>query len=147
MAGVNKAILIGHLGHDPDVRTMQSGDRVVSFSLATSESWRDKATGERRERTDWHNVVIFNDAIGKVAEQYLRKGSKVYVEGAMKTRDYTDRDGVARKAFEIVLARFRGEMTLLDARKDDGRYDAGMDGKSASAAQPIAQQIDDDIPF
>src|SRR3984957_16327462 len=113
MAGsVNKVILIGHLGRDPEVRRTNSGDAVVSFSLATTESWRDKATGERKDRTEWHNIVVFNEALGKIAESYCKKGSKVYLEGQLQTREYTDRDGNQRKSTEIVLQRFRGELTL-----------------------------------
>lgn len=121
---VNKVILIGNLGRDPEARTMQSGDRVVNFSLATTESWRDKATGERRDRTEWHNIVIFNDNLGKIAEQYCKKGSKVYLEGQLQTREYQDKDGNQRKTTEVVLQRFRGELTLLDSR---GRGDEGGD--------------------
>ncbi|QLP98027.1 MAG: single-stranded DNA-binding protein [Rhodoblastus sp.] len=113
---VNKVILIGNLGRDPEVRRLNSGDPVVNFSVATTESWRDKASGERRDRTEWHNVVIFNENLGRIAEQYLKKGSKVYLEGQLQTREYTDKDGNQRKATEIVLQRFRGELTLLDSR-------------------------------
>ena len=131
---VNKVILIGNLGRDPEVRTMPSGDKIVTFSLATTESWRDKATGERKDKTEWHNVTIFNENLGRVAEQYCKKGSKVYLEGQLQTREYTDRDGNQRKATEVVLQRFRGELTLLDSRgggrgagSDDGGYDAVPD--------------------
>eukprot|EP01037_Dinobryon_pediforme_P048694 gene48694-biopygen19418 len=113
---VNKVILIGNLGRDPEVRRMNSGDAVVNFSIATTESWRDKASGERKERTEWHNVVVFNENLGKIAEQYLKKGSKVYIEGQLQTREYTDKDGNQRKSTEVVLQRFRGELTLLDSR-------------------------------
>ena len=117
MAGsVNKVILIGNLGKDPKVANLNSGDRVVSFTLATSETWKDKNTGERKERTEWHNVVIFNENIGKIAEQYCKKGSKVYVEGQIQSRKYTDQSGVEKYITEIVLTRFRGELTLLDSR-------------------------------
>ncbi|MCX7899251.1 MAG: single-stranded DNA-binding protein, partial [Methylocystis sp.] len=128
MAGsVNKVILIGNLGRDPEVRTFPSGDRVVSFSVATSDSWRDKNTGERRERTEWHNISIFNEALGKIAEQYCRKGTKVYLEGQIQTREYTDKDGNQRKATDIVLPRFRGELTLLDSKggREGGDYEIG----------------------
>ncbi|CAB4145924.1 Ssb Single-stranded DNA-binding protein [uncultured Caudovirales phage] len=118
---VNKVLLIGRLGRDPEVRTMQSGDKVVSFGLATSESWRDKATGERKEKTEWVNVVIFNEHLTKVAEQYLRKGSSCFIEGQLQTRKYTDKDGNERTVTEVVLQRFRGELTLLgDGKRDDG---------------------------
>jgi single-strand DNA-binding protein len=163
---VNKVILVGNLGRDPEVRRTNAGDPVVSFSMATTESWRDKATGERKDRTEWHNVVIFNENLGKIAEQYCKKGSKVYLEGQLQTREYTDRDGNQRKTTEVVLQRFRGELTLLDSR---GRGEA-MDDRSSSEAsggggssfgrsspmekRPAAsgggrmgEMIDDDIPF
>ncbi|MGB6919549.1 MAG: single-stranded DNA-binding protein, partial [Methylovirgula sp.] len=108
---VNKVILIGNLGRDPEVRRLNSGDSVVSFSLATTDSWRDKATGERKERTEWHNVVIYNENLGKIAEQYCKKGSKIYIEGQLQTREYADRDGNQRRTTEVVLQRFRGELT------------------------------------
>lgn len=169
MAGsVNKVILIGNLGRDPDVRRMNSGDSVVSFSVATTESWRDKASGERKDRTEWHNVVIFNENLGKVAEQYCKKGSKVYLEGQLQTREFTDRDGNQRKTTEVVLQRFRGELTLLDSRGGGGRetddrdtessgsssfgrsspMDRGADKRPATAGSGRAADIiDDDIPF
>src|SRR5208282_5573503 len=134
MAGsVNKVILIGNLGRDPEVRRMNSGDSVVSFSLATTESWRDKATGERKDRTEWHNVVIFNEALGKIAEQYCKKGAKIYLEGQLQTREYTDKEGQQRKTTEVVLQRFRGELTLLDSRGGRGD-DAGYGGASGGAS-------------
>ncbi len=113
---VNKVILVGNLGRDPETRRTGAGDPVVSFSLATTKSWRDKASGERKDRTEWHNIVIFNENLGKIAEQYCKKGSKVYLEGQLQTREYTDRDGNQRKTTEVVLQRFRGELTLLDSR-------------------------------
>ena len=117
MAGsVNKVILVGNLGRDPEVRRLSSGDPVVNFSIATSESWKDKASGERKEKTEWHNVVIFNENLAKVAEQYLRKGSKVYIEGQLQTRKWQDQQGVEKYSTEIVLQRFRGELTILDSR-------------------------------
>src|SRR6202035_1555429 len=128
---VNKVILIGNLGRDPEVRRMNSGDSVVSFSLATTESWRDKATGERKDRTEWHNVVIFNENLGKIAEQYLKKGAKVYLEGQLQTREYTDKEGNQRKTTEVVLQRFRGELTLLDSR---GRGEAGGESLASSSS-------------
>lgn len=152
---VNKVILIGHLGRDPEVRTFQSGGRAVSFSLATSESWRDKDSGERKTKTEWHNVNILNEGIGKIAEQYLRKGSKVFVEGQIQTREYTDKDGNQRKMVEIVLKPYRGELTLLDGKSDGASDDSGE--RRQRAAKPentggsggggLAGQIDDDIPF
>src|SRR6202045_3137060 len=165
MAGsINKVILVGNLGRDPEVRGKGSGDPVVSFSLATSETWRYKTSGERKERTEWHNVVIFNENLGKIAEQYCKKGTKVYLEGQLQTREFTDRDGNQRKATEVVLTRFRGELTLLDSR---GRGDAGgvveasnnSFGRASSVEQApdrppaatgpsrAADIIDDDIPF
>src|SRR5712675_1499891 len=121
MAGsVNKVILVGNLGRDPEVRRLTSGDPVVNLSVATSESWRDKASGERKERTEWHRVVIFNENLAKVAEQYLRKGAKVYLEGALQTRKWTDKDGAERYSTEVVLQRFRGELVMLDSRGEGG---------------------------
>ncbi len=135
MAGsVNKVILIGNLGRDPEARTLPSGDRVVSFSVATTESWRDKNTGERKDRTEWHNVSIFNENLGKIAEQYCRKGSKIYLEGQLQTREYTDKDGNQRKATDVVLQRFRGELTLLDSKgggREGGDYEGGGYGQSS----------------
>src|SRR6476659_7335299 len=121
MAGsVNKVILVGNLGKDPEVRRLSSGEPVVNLRIATSESWKDKATGERRERTEWHSVVIFNDNLARVAEQYLRKGSKVYVEGQLQTRKWQDQSGQDRYTTEVVIQRFRGELTLLDGRAGGG---------------------------
>lgn len=148
---VNKVILVGNLGRDPEVRRMNNGDAVVSFSLATTEIWRDKQSGERRDRTDWHNVVIFNDALCKVAEAYTRKGSKVYIEGQLQTRTFNDKNGLERRVTEVVLQRYRGELTLLDARKaDDGdaRDDARPAARGNAAARGSAPApIDDEIPF
>ena len=122
MAGsVNKVILVGNLGRDPEARNMPSGGKVVSFSVATSEAWNDRASGERKEKTQWHRVAIFNERLGEIAEKYLRKGSKVYLEGSVETRKYTDKDGQERETTEIVLGRFRGELTLLDSRGGGGR--------------------------
>ena len=167
MAGsVNKVILIGNLGRDPEVRRTNAGDAVVSFSVATTESWRDKGTGERKDRTEWHNVVIFNENLGKVAEQYCKKGSKVYLEGQLQTREFTDRDGNQRKATEVVLQRFRGELTLLDSRGGAGggrEMEESEGGSSFGRSSPMQRTpdrrpatagggrmndvIDDDIPF
>jgi single-strand DNA-binding protein len=160
MAGsVNKVILIGNLGKDPQVRSLNSGEKVVNFSLATSESWRDKATGERKEKTEWHNVVVFNENIGKVVEQYCKKGTKVYVEGQLQTRKWTDQSGVEKYTTEVVLQRFRGELTLLDSRGagGEGRESFGGEERAASfgRASPIEAKrpalsggdLDDDIPF
>ena len=165
---VNKVILVGNLGRDPEVRRTGAGDPVVSFSVATTESWRDKASGERKDRTEWHNVVIFNDNLGKIAEQYLKKGAKVYLEGQLQTREYTDKDGNQRKVTEVVLQRFRGELTLLDSRgrgegagDDRGGYSAPSSGGNFGRTTPMERSrpaasagsgrspdpIDDDIPF
>ncbi len=127
MAGsVNKVILVGNLGRDPETRRLASGDPVVNLRLATSESWKDKASGERKEKTEWHSVVIYNENLARVAEQYLRKGSKVYIEGQLQTRKWTDQSGVEKYTTEVVLQRFRGEMTLLDGRAGGGDF-AGSD--------------------
>lgn len=121
MAGsVNKVILVGNLGRDPEVRRLGSGEPVVNLRIATSETWRDKQSGERKERTEWHSVVIFNENLAKVAEQYLKKGSKVYVEGQLQTRKWQDQSGVEKYTTEIVLQRFRGELTILDSRQGGG---------------------------
>ena len=130
MAGsINKAILIGHLGKDPEIRRTGAGDLIANLTLATSEQWKDKATGERKERTEWHRVVIFNDNLAHIAEQYLRKGSQVYIEGQIQTRKWTDQQGVERYSTEIVLQRFGGTLTLL--------------GKSGSGGPPPAESPDD----
>lgn len=157
MAGVNKVILVGNLGKDPVVRATNDGSKIVSFSLATSESWRDKASGERKEKTEWHNIVIFNENIGKVAEQYLRKGSKVFVEGQMQTRKWTDKDNQEKYTTEVVIGRFKGELTLLDSRGEGGggsgggEYGGGSSGgsRSAGGGTPVSRDadFDDDIPF
>jgi len=121
MAGsVNKVILVGNLGRDPEIRSTQDGMKIANLSLATSETWRDRNSGERRERTEWHRVVIFNEKLCEVAEKYLRKGSKVYIEGALQTRKWTDQSGVEKYTTEVVLQRFRGELTMLDGRQDGG---------------------------
>ncbi|MCS0496975.1 single-stranded DNA-binding protein [Ancylobacter sp. MQZ15Z-1] len=133
MAGsVNKVILVGNLGRDPEVRTFQNGGRVCNLRLATSETWRDKASGERRERTEWHSVVIFNENLLRVAEQYLRKGSKVYVEGQLETRKATDQSGGERYFTEVVLRPFRGELTILDSRGSGGSSEGEDYGSGGS---------------
>lgn len=170
MAGsVNKVILVGNLGKDPEVRTMQNGGKVVSFSVATSESWNDKASGERREKTQWHRIVIYNDKLGEIAEKYLKKGMKVYLEGAIESRKYTDKDGQERDITEVVMQRFRGELTMLDSKGggDSSGYGGGDSGsyRSAPAARTPAREpvgagaggpswepagggdLDDEIPF
>jgi len=159
MAGsVNKVILIGNLGADPDVRHTQDGRPVVHLSLATSESWRDKGTGERRERTEWHRVVIFNENICRVAEQYLKKGSKVYLEGQLQTRKYTDQQGVEKYSTEVVLQPFRSELTMLDGRAGDAGARGGsaddqfgqsgpLDRPRQERAPAAARDLDDEVPF
>ncbi len=154
MAGsINKVILVGNLGRDPEVRNTQDGSKIVHLSVATSESWKDRTTGERRERTEWHRVVLFNDRLGEIAEKYLRKGSKVYLEGQLQTRKWTDQSGVEKYTTEIVLQRYRGELTMLDGRADGagaGPRDADDPGMmpAQDGAQNGGQQgLDDDIPF
>lgn len=166
MAGsVNKVILVGNLGRDPEVRTFQNGGKVVNLRIATSENWRDKATGERKERTEWHSVAILNENLGRIAEQYLKKGSKVYLEGQLETRKWQDQSGNDRYTTEVVLRPYRGELTLLDGRdggsaggsSSGGSYGGGYDdapsyGGGASSS-PAPQQgggrsnFDDEIPF
>jgi single-strand DNA-binding protein len=158
MAGsVNKVILIGNLGRDPEIRTMQSGGRVANLSVATSESWRDKASGERKERTEWHRVVVFNENLVRLCESYLRKGSKIYVEGQIETRKWQDQSGQERYSTEIVLRPFRGEITMLDSRGGGGGGgpDSGGDdgpppssgGRSGGSPVGGGPDLDDDIPF
>lgn len=136
MAGsVNKVILIGNLGRDPEVRRLQSGEPVVNLRIATSESWRDKGSGEKREKTEWHNVVIFNENLAQVAERYLKKGAKVYLEGQLQTRKWTDQNGQEKYTTEIVLQRYRGELTMLDGRSGgESGYGADESGESGQAA-------------
>ena len=163
MAGsLNKVTLIGNLGRDPEVRSTQDGMKIVNLSIATSESWKDRNSGERRERTEWHRVVIFNENLGKVAEQYLRKGSKVYLEGALQTRKWTDQNGQDKYTTEVVLQRYRGELTMLDGRGEGGGggggYSGGSDGGYGGGQQqsggydapaPVGgpNDLDDEIPF
>jgi single-strand DNA-binding protein len=163
MAGsVNKVILVGNLGKDPEVRRLNSGEPVVNLRIATSENWRDKATGERRERTEWHNVVIFNENLCRVAEQYLRKGSKVYIEGQLQTRKWQDQSGQDKYTTEVVLQRYRGELALLDragtgggdAAFENAGSDFGSQGPTASRKPAPAMagagrtgDMDDEIPF
>jgi len=154
MAGsVNKVILVGNLGRDPEVRSTQDGLKIVNLSVATSENWRDKNSGERREKTEWHRVVIFNERLAEVAEKYLRKGSKIYVEGALQTRKWTDQSGAERYSTEVVLQRFRGELTMLDG-KGGGGGGVGDPGDSFPDSAPAGRggpsgggDLDDDIPF
>ena len=158
MAGsVNKVILVGHLGRDPETRHTQDGAAIVNLSVATSENWRDKSSGERREKTEWHRVVIFNERLGEVAQKYLKKGSKVYIEGQLQTRKWTDQSGVEKYTTEVVLSRFRGELTMLDGRGDSaGGGDMAMadaDAPAAGAERPrraaaaARGDLDDEIPF
>ena len=166
MAGsVNKVILIGNLGADPEVRHTQDGRAIVNMRLATTENWRDKQTGERREKTEWHSVVIFNEQLGKVAQQYLKKGSKVYIEGQLQTRKWQDNSGNDRYTTEVVLQNYAGQLTMLDGRnggsgfQDSGssEYDMGGGGdqrragpaKSRDSAAPrsFANELDDEVPF
>jgi len=139
---INKVILVGNVGQDPEVRRMSNGDAVVNLSVATGESWRDKSSGERREKTEWHRVVIFNEHLAKIAEQYVRKGSKVYVEGQIQTRKWTDQQGQDKYSTEIVLNRFRGDLQMLDS-KGDSRNGAGT-YRDADLNEP---DLDDEIPF
>jgi single-strand DNA-binding protein len=167
MAGsVNKVILVGNLGRDPEMRSTQDGTRIANFTIATSESWRDRVSGERKERTEWHRVVIFNERLAEIAEKYLKKGAKVYVEGALQTRKWTDNSGQERYTTEVVLQRFRGELTMLDGAGGargaggppiEGSYDEGYAGggfgdEPRGAATPArartpVNDLDDDIPF
>jgi single-strand DNA-binding protein len=151
MAGsVNKVILVGNLGRDPEIRSTQDGTRVANLSLATSESWKDKTSGERRERTEWHRVVIFNDRLVDVVERFLKKGSKIYIEGQLQTRKWTDQSGQERYTTEIVLQRYRGELTMLDSRAggDTGGAGAGSSGGPSDAGPGrTPADFDDDIPF
>jgi single-strand DNA-binding protein len=149
MAGsVNKVILVGNLGKDPEVRRMTSGDPVVNLSIATSESWRDKASGEKKEKTEWHRVVIFNKNLADVAEKYLKKGAKVYVEGQLQTRKWTDKDGAEKYSTEVVLQNFRGELTMLDGRNGGGEGGGGgARGAGEAPASFQRDEMDDEIPF
>ena len=150
---VNKVTLVGNLGRDPEVRAMQNGDKIIQLSVATSDRWKDKSTGEQRERTEWHRVVIFNDALGRIAEQYLKKGSTVYLEGQLQTRKWTDQQsGQEKYTTEVVLQRYRGELTLLGSRPEnqiiDDQQNAEIDqSNKISMSDDIASDLDDEIPF
>ena len=154
---VNKVILVGNLGRDPEVRTTSNGSKVVQLSIATSERWRDRATGEQREKTEWHRVVIFNERLADVAERYLQRGRQVYIEGQLQTRKWTDQQGAERYTTEVVLQRFRGELTMLDRAGEGGGQGAGNFGRSSpmqpvedaspSSGQSLGEEIDDEIPF
>lgn len=160
MAGsVNKVILIGHVGKDPEIRSFQNGNKVANFSLATSESWKDKSSGERKEKTEWHRIAVFNENIVGVVERFVKKGSKLYVEGALETRKWTDQSGQEKFSTEVVIKQFRGEITLLDGKSDGGgqqapagnydqsppRQSTGSGGMSGHARP--RDDIDDEIPF
>ncbi|MEJ0049413.1 MAG: single-stranded DNA-binding protein [Rhodospirillales bacterium] len=167
MAGsVNKVILVGNLGKDPEVRTTQGGQKIVNFTMATSENWTDKVSGERKEKTEWHRIVIFNERIGEVAEKYLKKGRKVYVEGSLQTRKWTDQSGQEKYTTEVLIERFRGELVLIDSTRDEGASSEGGGYRSAPATRPAAASsgarsgggggpswepaggdLDDEIPF
>jgi single-strand DNA-binding protein len=170
MAGsINKVILVGNLGRDPEIRSTNDGTRIANLALATSETWRDRNSGERKERTEWHRVVIFNERLVEIAEKYLRKGSKIYVEGALQTRKWTDNQGQERYSTEVVLQRFRGELTMLDgARGGSGAMEGGADyddysgggdsparggtstgfgGGGSRSRTPASADLDDEIPF
>ena len=161
MAGsVNKVILIGNLGADPEIRSLGSGDRVANLRIATSETWRDKNSGERQEKTEWHRVVVFNENIVKVCENYLKKGSTVYIEGAIQTRKWADQSGVEKYSTEIVLQKFRGELTMLDGRGGDAEQGGGYGGgdrgfssgsgprqQSSAPREEFSHDLDDEIPF
>ncbi|KPP88870.1 MAG: single-strand DNA-binding protein [Rhodobacteraceae bacterium HLUCCA08] len=158
MAGsVNKVILIGNLGRDPEVRTFQNGGKVVNLRIATSENWKDRNTGERRERTEWHSVAIFSEPLARVAEQYLKKGSKVYIEGQLETRKWQDQSGADRYSTEVVLRPYRSELTMLDGRGEGGggggnyQEDRGGSGPSYGGGYDSGPSgggdMDDDIPF
>lgn len=153
MAGsINKVILVGNLGRDPEVRATQDGREICNLAIATSDSWKDKNTGERKEKTEWHRVVIFNDGLVRVAKNYLRKGSKVYIEGALQTRKWTDKDGAEKYSTEVVLQGYGGNLTMLDGKGGDsgGSSDYGDYGAASSAPQRarVAEaELDDEIPF
>lgn len=154
MAGsINKIILVGNLGKDPEIRHTQTGSKIASFSVATSESWQDKATNERRDNTQWHRVVVFNENLADIVEKYVKKGNKVYIEGSLQYRKYTDANGVERNISEIVLSRFRGEMQILDSKSDRANNN---NFNNEEKDKPIStnyennnsvNDLDDDIPF
>lgn len=141
VGSLNKVTIIGNLGKDPDIRFMPDGSRVASFSIATSESWKDKGTGERKDRTEWHRIVIFNDRLAEVVERYVKKGTKLYVEGQLQTRKWTDQTGVERYTTEVIIGKFRGDFVILDAKKP------GMDNETRTDEPPSDIPMDDEIPF
>ena len=138
---LNKVTLIGNLGKDPDIRFLPDGSKVASFSVATSESWKDKTTGERKDKTEWHRVVVFNDRLADILEKYVRKGSKLYVEGQLQTRKWTDSSGVEKYTTEIVLSKFRGDIIIMDSKRSDNGFDSRHD------EHPTDIPLDDEIPF
>lgn len=145
---LNKACILGVVGRDPETRTFQNGGKVCNLSVATSEKWRDKNTGQRQERTEWHRVAIFNDKIAEVAEKYLRKGSKVYIEGQIETRKWTDQNGAERETKEIVLRPFRGMLDLIDGgRRDDGDAHEPEDRGGGAMPGSVAGELNDEVPF
>lgn len=145
MAGsLNKVTLIGNLGKDPDVRFMPDGSKVASFSLATSESWKDKTTGERKDRTEWHRITVFNERLAELVEKYIRKGTKLYIEGQLQTRKWTDQAGVERYTTEVVLGKFRGDIVILDSKRGES---AGDLDEKIEDEMPADIPIDDDVPF
>jgi single-strand DNA-binding protein len=160
MAGVNKVILVGNLGADPEARSLNNGGEVVNLRVATTENWTDRSSGERKERTEWHRVVIFNENLGRVAKNYLRKGSKVYLEGQLQTRKWTDQSGQDRYSTEVVLQNFKSDLVLLDSREGGGggrgsfsedfdEVSGGAPARTQSRPQPAAfdADLDDDVPF
>ena len=147
MAGsVNKVILVGNLGKDPEIRRTQDGKPIANLTIATSEAWRDKSTGERKEKTEWHRVVVFNEGLCRVAETYLKKGAKVYIEGALQTRKWTDKDGVEKYSTEVVLQGFGGALVMLDSRSGDAQHDRVPDAARKPLA-PVGEDMSDEIPF
>ena len=167
MSSLNKAQLIGRLGQDPDIRYMGDGSAVATLSLATSETWKDKASGEKKETTEWHRVVIFNDKLADIAERYVKKGSRIFIEGQLQTRKWTDQSNVEKYTTEIVISRFKGELTLLDTRSEGGArsgsgyeggsslagpgegalYHDGPETRSSAPAVHLEKELDDEIPF
>ena len=147
MAGVNKVILVGRLGKDPESKSFNNGGSVVNFSIATSETWKHRQSGERKEKTEWHNIVVRNENIGKVAMQYLRKGSECYIEGALTTRKYQDASGADRYVTEIVIGPFKGELSLIGGRSEGGASSGGGGGYAAKPAPAFNDDLNDDVPF
>lgn len=154
---VNKVILIGNVGQDPEIRFAQSGSKIATFSIATTESWKDKSSGERKTLTQWHRIVVFNENLSNIVESYVKKGSKVFVEGAIQSRKYTGNDGIERNITEIVISQFRGEIQLIDSRNSDGDGASSYENKSTSSKpsssssaeefSSVGDDLDDEIPF